>query len=108
MAKKTTNKKVNVIKEEKDKEVSLDTEKTENVENTILDAEKKDSDIINEDAQKPTITSEEKVDQPKPIEDNVEKENSQSGKKNSADKINTARHKISRIFGYYWNGQLME
>ena len=36
MVKKTTNKKVNVIKEVKDKEVSLDVEKTENVENTVF------------------------------------------------------------------------
>ena len=154
MAKKTTNKKVNVIKEEKDKEVSLDIEKTENVENTILDAEKdedtentilnvekKDSDIIknalegnisnaiNEDAQKPTTTSEEKVEETKPIEDNSkiddatiyekisesakigkgkEIEDSQNNKQNSANKVKTDKRKISKLFGYYWNGQMME
>ena len=141
MAKKTTNKKVNVIKEEKDKEVSLDIEKTENVENTILNVEKKDSDIIknalegnisnaiNEDAQKPTTTSEEKVEETKPIEDNSkiddatiyekisesakigkgkEIEDSQNNKQNSANKVKTDKRKISKLFGYYWNGQMME
>ena len=96
MTKKTINKNVNMAKEEKAKDTILDAEKTENVENTsldtekdedtentILDVEKKDSDIINkalegntsdtnnEDGQKPTTTSEE-VEQPKPIEDNVQ------------------------------------
>ena len=58
--------------------------------------------------QKPTITVEEKVEQVKPIEDTVEKEDSQSGKKNSANKVNTAKRKISKLFGYYWNGQMMD
>lgn len=124
MAKKTINKKENI------KDTVLDTEKTENIENTsldiendedtentILDAEKKDSDIIRkafeedaskEEEQTPTITSEEEVEQPKPIEENVENEDLQSDKKNSEDKVNTAKHKISKLFGYYWNGQLMD
>ena len=132
MTKKTINKNVNMAKEEKAKDtaldvemtenlenISLDTEKDEDTENTILDVENKDSDIINEalegntsdtnneDGQKPTTTSEE-VEQPKPIEDTVKNEDTQSGKKNSANKVNTAKRKISKLFGYYWNGQMMD
>lgn len=152
MAKKTTNKKANMAKEENIKDASLETENIENTENTILDVDKKDSDIINEalegntsdtnneDGQKPTTTSEEKVDETKPtddnaeidattlnnkidevvrigkgedekledVEDDVEDEDSQSDKQDGEDKINTAKHKISKLFGYYWNGQLMD
>lgn len=161
MDRKTTTKKANMAKEENIKDTVLDVEKTENVENTalntekdedtknaILGVEKKDSDIIrkaleedasnvnNEDEQKSTTTSEE-VEQPKPIEDNVEidaaaiyekisesarigkgqseevednveNEDSQSDKKDGADKINTVKHNISKLFGYYWNGQFID
>lgn len=143
-------------KEENIKDAALEVEKTENTENTILDAEKKDSDIIkealegntsninNEDEQTPTTTSEEKVEETKPIEDNaeidattlnnkideavrigkgegekleeankeieddIEDKDSQSDKQDGEDKINTAKHNISKLFGYYWNGQLMD
>lgn len=127
MAKKATNKKANMTKEENIKDTVLDAENTENVENTALDTEKdedtentilgvekKDSEIIRkaledqEQDEKPTITSEEKVEQPKPIEDNVKNEDSQSDKKSSEGKVNTTKHKISKLFGYYWNGQLMD
>ena len=148
MAKKTTNKKANMAKEENIKDAVLETENVENTENTILDVEKKDSDIINEvleedaskeDEQTPAITSEEKVDETKPtddaeidattlnnkideavrigkgedekleeVEDDVEDEDSQSDKQDGEDKINTAKHNISKLFGYYWNGQLMD
>ena len=137
MAKKTTNKKANiketvldVEKTENVENTSLDTEKDED---TILGVEKKDSNVINEDGQNQTIVSEE-VEQPKPTEDNAEidtttiyekiseahrigkgqsekpKENkdSQDIKQNSNDKVNTAKHNISKLFGYYWNGQLMD
>lgn len=150
-----SDKKTNVIKEENVKEAVLGVEKDENVENTaldeentILDVEKKDSDIIrktlegntsnaiNEDGQNSIVTSEE-GEQPKPIEDNeeidattiyekisesakigkgqseevednVENKDLQDKKQNSNDKVNTAKHKISKLFGYYWNGQLMD
>lgn len=42
------------------------------------------------------------------VEDDVENEDSQDIKPNSNDKVNTAKHKISKLFGYYWNGQLMD
>lgn len=145
MAKKATNKKANMAKEENIKDTVLDVEKTENVENTALDTEKdedtentilgvekKDSDIIrkeleedtsnvnNEDEQKPTednakidfttfnnkIIESVRIGKGKKI--NKENEDSQSDKKNSADKINTAKHNILKLFGYYWNGQLMD
>lgn len=133
MAKKATNKKANITKDENLKDTVLDVENAENVENTtldtekdedtgntILDVEKKDSDIIrkaleeeasnvnNEDVQNQAITSEEKVEQVKPNEDNVKIEDSQSGKMNSANKVKTAKRKISKLFGYYWNGQMMD
>lgn len=134
MTKKTTNKKANMANEENIKDAALDAEMTENVENTsldtekdedtentILDVENKDSDIINEalegntsdtnneDGQKPTTTSEEKeVEQPKSTEDNVGNKDSHDIKQNSNDKVNTAKHNISKLFGYYWNGQLMD
>lgn len=136
---------------EKDENVennSLDVEKDEDTKNNILGVEKKASDIIkkaleedtsniiNEDGQNSTVTSEE-VEQPKPIEDNaeidatpiyekisesvkigkgqreeskdnVENKDSQDNKQNSNDKINTSKHNISKLFGYYWNGQLMD
>ena len=101
MAKKETNKKANIAKEENIKDMTLD---TENSENTILDVENKESDIISkavedqEQDEKPTITVEEKV----------ENEDSQPAKQNSVNKVKTAKRKISKLFGYYWNGQQMD
>ena len=107
---------------------ALDTEKDEDTENTILGVEKKDSDIIrkalegdasnvnNENEQKPTednveidsTTLNEKISESVKIGKGKEIEDSQNNKKNSADKINTAKHNILKLFGYYWNGQLMD
>lgn len=137
MAKKATNKKANikdtVLDVEKTENVENTALDTENDEDTILGVEKKDSNVINEDGQNQTIVSEE-VEQPKPTEDNAEidtttiyekiseahrigkgqsekpkeNEDSQDIKPNSSNKVKTAKRKISKLFGYYWNGQLMD
>lgn len=135
MAKKATNKKANikdtvldVEKTENVENTALDTEKDEDTENTILDVEKKDSDIIrkalegdasnviNEDEQKPTednaeidtTTIYEKISESAKIGKGKEIEDSQNNKQNSANKVKTAKRKISKLFGYYWNGQMMD
>ena len=123
MAKKATNKKANI------KDTVLDVEKTENVENTaldtentILDVEKKDSDIIrkalegdasnviNEDEQKPTEDNAE-IDTTtiyEKISESAKIGKGQDNKQNSANKVNKTKRKISKLFGYYWNGQMMD
>ena len=132
MAKKA-NIKDTVLDAEKTENVENTALHTEKDEDTILGIEKKDSNVINEDGQNQTIVSEE-VEQPKPTEDNAEidattiyekisesarigkgksekpKENkdSQDIKPNSNDKVNTVKHNILKLFGYYWNGQLMD
>lgn len=135
-AEKTENVENTVLDIEKDEDTILGVEKKDSdIINEALEEET--SNANNEDEQKPTTTSEEKVEETEPIEDNAEidittlnnkidesvrigkgegekledtekNEDSQNIKLNSNNKVNTVKHNILKLFGYYWNGQLMD